>query len=142
MEGTVKRIAIAIASLVVAANIWAGEVKWETDYAAALRKAKQDKKLVMVDVYTDWCGWCKKLDREVYTDKNVQAKLAKSFIAVKINPERSSKNQKIADGFGVRGFPNIIFVDADGKKLLQQAGYRPAGDFAKVIDQVLKKAGQ
>jgi len=142
MEGAMKRIVIAAAAVAWAANVWAESVRWESNYDDALRKAKQEKKLVMVDVYTDWCGWCKKLDRDVYTDRQVVEKLNKNFIAVKINPERSATGKKLAKEFGVRGYPNIIFLDATGKKLHQQPGYRPAPAFCEVLDEVVRKAGQ
>lgn len=118
----------------------AKDVDWEHNYDTALEKAKKDKKLVMIDIYTDWCGWCKKLDKDVYSDKDVQAKLAKDFIAVKLNPEKSSKNEKISRGFGTRGFPHIVFTDADGKQLSDVGGYQPAETFLKTLEGVTKKA--
>ena len=50
-------------------------VDWQTDYDKSLAKAKEEKKLVMVDLYTDWCGWCKRLDKDTYSDKSVETKL-------------------------------------------------------------------
>jgi thioredoxin-related protein len=95
---------------------------------------------MMIDIYTDWCGWCKKLDKDVYSNKDVQAKLTKEFIAVKLNPEKSSKNKKIAASFGTRGFPHIVFVDAAGTKLSEIGGYQPADAFLKSLEAVTKKA--
>ena len=137
-----KRYAWILAAILVAVTVRAADVNWTHDYDEALKKAKADKKLVMIDIYTDWCGWCKKLDKDVYTDKSIQEKLAKGFICVKINPEKNSKNKKVAKDFGVKGFPYIAFVDADGKKLDEIGGYMPAKDFGKVIDRVAKKSGQ
>src|SRR6266436_2389769 len=91
-------------------------VDWGHDYDAALEKAKKDKKLVMVDLYTDWCGWCKKLDKDTYSDKDVAAKLAKDFIAVKVNPEKSQRNAKLSRDFGTTATPHIVFVEAESKK--------------------------
>ena len=76
---------------------------WEQDYKAGLERAKKDKKLVMVDMYTDWCGWCKKLDKDTFSDKDVADKLAKDFVAVKLNPEKSPKGAKLAKQFGTTG---------------------------------------
>src|SRR5882724_2123227 len=92
-------------------------VNWGQDYDAALATAKKDKKLVMVDLYTDWCGWCKKLDKDTYGDKDVTDKLTKDFVTVKVNPEKSPKGAALAKQFGTRGFPHIVFVDAEGKKI-------------------------
>ena len=119
-----------------------GSINWETDYDAALDKAKRNKKLVMVDMYTDWCGWCKKLDRDTYSNKTVQETLAKNFVTAKINPEKSKKNAALAKQFGTRGYPHIVFLDDSGKKISEISGYRPAKDFQEFLDAVLKKAGK
>jgi thiol:disulfide interchange protein len=115
---------------------------WESDYDTALQKAKKDKKLVMVDVYTDWCGWCKRLDKTTYSDKAVQETLAKGFVAVKINPEKSSKSAALAKQFGTRGYPHIVFLDDSGKKIAEISGYQPAAVFQNSLNDVLKKAGK
>jgi len=123
----------------LACGAWAKEIDWQKNYDSALVKAKNDGKLVLVDIYTDWCGWCKKLDRDTYSDKDVQAKLAKDFISVKVNPEKSDAGAKLAQQFGVRGFPFIGFVGADGKLVTQISGYLPAAEFLKKLEQVTAK---
>jgi thioredoxin-related protein len=134
-----KLFAMIVASVLAAGTLWAGEVKWEKNYADGLAQAKKEKKLVMVDVYTDWCHWCKKLDKDTYANKEVAEKLAKEFISIKLNPEKSTKNRKVAEEFGVRGYPNIIFLDSDGKKLAQLSGYRPADAFLKQLEALTQK---
>lgn len=137
-----KRYAWMLAVMLAARGALAGEVNWQKNYDDAIAKAKQDKKIVMVDVYTDWCGWCKRLDKDVYSDKDVQGKLSKDFIALKINPEKSAKNQKLAEGWGTRGYPHIVFVDATGKKVDEINGYLPASQFGKRLEMVAQKAGK
>ena len=137
-----KRMAWCLGLMLVAVRIQAANVVWEHNYEEALAKARKDKKLLMVDVYTDWCGWCKKLDRDVYTAKTVQEKLTKDFVALKINPEKSSKNAQLAKEFGTHGFPHIVFLGADGKKVREIGGYLPAEDFAKVLESVVSKSAR
>lgn len=137
-----KRYAWILAVVLAAVTARAADVNWTHDYDEALKKAKTEKKLVMIDIYTDWCGWCKKLDKDVYTDKMVQEKLAKGFICVKINPEKNSKNKKVAKDMGVHGYPYIGFFDADGKKINEIGGYVPAKKFAEIVDNVAKQAGK
>lgn len=134
-----KALLVIAAIVMVAGSALAGELSWKQDYDKALIDAKAGKKLVMVDVYTDWCGWCKKLDRDVYTDKHVQELVAKDFIPVKINPEKTAYNRRIADKFGVRGYPHILFLDGDGKKLGEISGYVPADEFAKRLERAASK---
>ena len=135
-----KFIAATIVSLLaLGASAWAG-VSWEQNYDTALEKAKKEKKLVMVDVYTDWCGWCKKLDRDTYSQKDVETKLTKEFISLKINPEKSAQNKNLAKQFGTHGYPHIVFLDAEGKKVSEISGYLPAADFLKQLNQITDKA--
>ncbi len=115
-------------------------VEWGHDYDAALETAKKDKKLVMVDLYTDWCGWCKKLDKDTYSDKDVEAKLTKDFVAVKVNPEKNPRDAKLSQGFGTTGYPHIVFVDADGKKVSEIDGYLPAAQFLEQLNKISEKA--
>ena len=131
-----KQIITIITVCLLAVGAWAKDIDWQKNYDSALEQAKKEKKLVLVDIYTDWCGWCKKLDRDTYSDKDVQAKLAKDFVAVKINPEKSSAGQKLQQQFGARGYPYLAFVNADGKKLSQIGGYVDAATFLKQLEQV------
>src|SRR5258706_11888321 len=135
-----RLIAITILGF-LALNLGASAaVNWGQDYDAALVTAKKDKKLVMVDLYTDWCGWCKKLDKDTYSDKDVAAKLAKDFIAVKVNPEKSQRDAKLSRDFGTTGYPHIVFVDADGKKVSEIGGYLPAAQFLEQLNKISEKA--
>ncbi len=126
-------------AMVLALNAWAERVDWVRDFDQALQKAKTGKKLVMVDIYTDWCGWCKKLDRDVYTNPQVEEKLTKDFVAVKINPEKSAGGAQLARQFGTRGYPHIVFTDADGHKVGEIRGYASAADFLKQLEQLTAK---
>lgn len=63
------------------------ELSW-SNVENALPKAITEKKLVVIDVYTDWCGWCKRMDRDTYSNEEVVKYLNKNFIASKMNPEK------------------------------------------------------
>nr|MBP7512354.1 DUF255 domain-containing protein [Bacteroidia bacterium] len=57
--------------------------KWNEGYPVA----QKDGKLILVDAYTDWCGWCKKMDRDTYSNPDIIKKLNKHFVVIKFNPE-------------------------------------------------------
>ena len=137
-----KRMIVILATILLAGAIRAAEVKWEQDYDKALALAKTNNKLVVVDMYTDWCGWCKKLDRDVFANADVQAKIAKGFVPVKINPEKSEKGRQLARQFGTRGYPHIVFLDASGKKVSEVVGYQSAGRFSDILDDVARKSAK
>jgi thiol:disulfide interchange protein len=133
-----KVYAAILGVTLVAATALADSVKWATDYDKALAQAKSEKKLVMVDVYTDWCGWCKKLDKDVYTKADVVA-LSKEFVCIKLNPEKDRKNGKL---FKVDGYPAIIFTDAKGKELHRIGGYMAPEPFMAEMKKALAAANE
>ncbi len=58
-------------------------LSWNEGYP----KAKETGKILLIDMYTDWCGWCKKMDRDTYSKKEVIDLINEHFIPVKFNPE-------------------------------------------------------
>ncbi|MGD0016752.1 MAG: thioredoxin family protein [Verrucomicrobiia bacterium] len=126
-----------------AATEHTASLNWESDYETALDKAKKDKKLVMLDVYTDWCGWCKILDRDTFSDEIVQEMLMRSFVAVKINPEKSQKNRQIEQQLGRVGlYPHIYLIDANGRQLVEIPGFVPAKQFVQQLDAAVKESAK
>lgn len=115
----------------------ADEIKWVYDIDDAKKIAKKENKIIMVDVYTDWCGWCKRLDQTTYKHNKVVA-LSKKIINVKINPEKSKRSKKFARDHKVSGYPAIIFIDAQGNELHSQPGYIDGPQFAKMMKQVIE----
>lgn len=100
------------------------------DFSAALRRAKKENRLVMVDFYTDWCGWCKKLDKETYGDARV-AEALRDVISIKVNAEKGG--EAVAEQYRVRGFPTVIFVSASGEVVRKVEGYVGADEMLKIV---------
>jgi thiol:disulfide interchange protein len=110
-------------------------IQWNTDFDKALKQAAQDKKPVMVDFYAEWCGWCKKLDRDTYTDAAIRT-LSTQFVNIKVNTDQ---NEELTRRYGVRGLPTIVFLWPDGSVLDQVVGYTDAPGLKATMDGVLKK---
>lgn len=108
-------------------------ISWRSDLQGALKAAKASNKPVMVDFYTDWCGWCKKLDADTYSSPKVSS-LAEKFVCVKINAERDTRS---AAKYQVTGYPTILFLDGSGKVLQRIPGYQPPDQFAAAMKNVL-----
>jgi len=118
------------------------ELRW-TNLETAMKNAAEQDKPVMVDVYTDWCGWCKKMDKDVFNHPDVAEALDRMFTLAKVNGEsRESvtyKNQKtdgfgIVQGFGIRGYPALIFLDSKGDMLTLIPGYVDAENFLPIVE--------
>lgn len=97
-------------------------------FAEALKQAKKEKKIVMVDYYTTWCGWCKVLDRKTYSNKDVGAYADANMIALKIDAEKGEGVQ-LSKQSSITGFPTIIFYDGDGRELHRVVGFVDASPF-------------
>jgi len=93
---------------------------------AALEKAAAEKKVVMIDFYTTWCGPCKMLDKQTWPDKDVRTWIDEHAIALKVDAE---KKRDLAKRFKVRAYPTIVFVKPDGTQLDSIVGFRGPKDF-------------
>lgn len=111
-------------------------VKWYP-IDSGLKIAQQNKQMVVADFYTDWCGWCKRLDETTYKDKQVLSALNKNFVAVKANAEDGGAGQAAAQKLGIAGFPSIVFMQSNGNPVYTVVGYRPANKFIKILDFVV-----
>ena len=114
---------------------WRG---WNEGLAAAAGGSKP----VIVDVYTDWCGWCKRMDKDVYSRPEVSDYLNQHFVMVRLNAEGADRvtyaghtmtARALAGGFEVTGYPTMIFLKADGTHMVNVPGYIPADRFLKLV---------
>lgn len=128
----------------------AKEELWSTDYAAALQLAKeQNKPLVMDFTGSDWCGWCIKLDKEVFSQPEF-IKYAKENLVLlevdfpngkKLSSKVKKQNDKLAEEYQIQGYPTIVVLGADGKKL-GTLGYQEGGpkNWIAALEKITKKS--
>lgn len=99
--------------------VQAAGIAW-VGMSEALRQSDSTGKKILIDFYTDWCGWCKRMDKAIYADSNVIAYLNEHFLSVKLNPEKEGKieymggeytNRQFASAFEVRGYPATGFMN-------------------------------
>jgi tetratricopeptide (TPR) repeat protein len=133
----------ALALVAPAAAVPAGTVVAEgvpfsegRPFAEALRRARAEKKPLMVDAYAVWCGPCKVLDRMTFSDATVGAWARKNVIAVKVDAEKG-EGRRLSQRYGVRAFPTILFIDPSGNELDRMSGVFPPEDFIKGGDSIL-----
>jgi len=115
----------------------AAALPWEPDLSTALARAGNENRLVMVDFYTDWCQWCKRLDQNTLSDTHVQEAL-QQLVTVRLNAEKDGR--EAAARFNVEGFPTLIFLDAKGAEVGRIPGYMEPGPFLEELQDILRKA--
>ncbi len=99
--------------------------------AEALFLAKKENKKILIDFYTDWCGPCKWMDKNVFTDDSLAATVAKSFIPVKADGE--DKNLDINKQFKISAFPTFLFLNQKGEILYKFVGKRTKEAFTEEL---------
>jgi protein disulfide-isomerase len=130
-----KKLAVGLLLGLALARVSAGELPWVTDLPKAQAKAKAENKLVMIDFTgSDWCGWCIKLNKEVFSTPEFVSWAEKNIVPVEIDFPRSKPqsaelkktNDALQKKYNIEGYPTIIVLNGDGKKL-GELGYQPGG---------------
>jgi len=99
-----------------------------TSVDAALEKAKAENKNIFVDAYTTWCGPCKWMAINVFTDEKVGSYYNDKFVNLKIDMEKG-EGPEYAQAWEIAGYPTLLFLDANGDVIHRSMGSRPAEDF-------------
>jgi protein disulfide-isomerase len=145
-----KRVAMALIGALLVFRASAEELQWLTDLPKAEAKAKAEKKMVMLDFTgSDWCGWCIKLHREVFSQPDF-AKYAKDNLvlvevdfpqAKKQSEEQKKANQALQEKYKVDGYPTIIVLNSAGEKI-GDTGYVEGGPkaFIAELEKIRKKS--
>jgi thioredoxin-related protein len=126
-------------------------VKWMT-FEQAVESSKKEKRPVFIDVYTDWCGWCKVMDKETFNEPAVAKMLNEKYYPVKFNAEQTEDVTFAGTTFkfvpyGNKGthqlamallnnqlsYPTVVFMDAALKSAFPLAGYRKPPEFHKFL---------
>lgn len=111
------------------------ESAWLTDHATALQQAKQEKKLLVMDFTgSDWCSWCKKLNKEVFSKQEFLDYAKDNLVLLEVdfpNSKPQSKelkkaNEALQKKYNVEGYPTLIILDSDGKQV-GTMGYEAGG---------------
>ncbi len=147
-----KTIIITLLLCLMGGSFQAQTVAWQKIEDAA--KAEVGQKMYFFDFYTSWCGWCKRMDRDTFSDPTVSAILNKYYIPVKFNAESNTQfdwnNQHFTGGISVNnrpathtftryvlgqkiGYPSFAIFLPNQQLLQVIPGYVPASDFVKIL---------
>lgn len=94
----------------------------EQDLEGALAKAKAEHKVVLVDIYADWCAQCKELDEKTWPDAALKQWIAQSAVPIRIDTD--AKRKDLAEKLQIRSYPTVLLLDAEGKELRRILGFQ------------------
>jgi thioredoxin-related protein len=129
-------------------------VHWMS-FEEAIARSKKEKRKIFIDVYTDWCGWCKVMDKNTFNDPEIARILNEKFYPVKFNAEQRADVQFAGHTFkfienGRSGYhelaasllqnklsyPTVVFLTEDFQMIQPLPGYRKADEFHKIIQYI------
>lgn len=102
-----------------------------------LAQAKKENKPVFLDISASWCGYCKKMKANVFTDTQVSNYFNSNFINVAVDGEKG-EGVELASKYGVRGYPTFVFINPDGSLAKQTSGYQNSQDFLDFAKSISK----
>jgi len=144
-----KKIAVALLAGWALAQAGATELDWMTDLGKAKAKAKEENRLVLMDFTgSDWCPWCIKLRKEVFSTPEFTEYAKKNLVPVEIDfprqkpqsEELKKANEALQAKYHIQGYPTVIVLNREGKKL-GELGYEPGGPkgFIKKLEALRAK---
>jgi len=131
------------ASVFLSGQFAHAESAWLSDYKKAQEEAKASHKFLLLNFTgSDWCGWCIKFDRDIFSQSPFKDYARNSLVLVELDfprtkpqsPELRKQNRELAQQYEVVGFPTIVVLNSDGHKLWQFDGYFSAGPEAFVAE--------
>ncbi|MBX9950162.1 MAG: thioredoxin family protein [Candidatus Obscuribacterales bacterium] len=118
--------------------IAANDLIWSTSLATSLNQAKLKRKYVLADIYTDWCGWCKRLDRDTFSNPQMMSYLNSKYLCAKVNAESNAEGKQVAAKYRVSGFPCALVFDPSGKFIGKLSGYYKPDEYQNALEDLIK----
>lgn len=129
-----KTLILTTLAILAAVTSSLAKTGWDDDYEKSLAKAKEEKKMVLLDFTgSDWCGYCIKLDEEVFSKSPFKKFAKESLVLVELDfphgkslPKKTkAQNDALNAKFKVNGYPTIVLLDSEGKEAARWVGYDP-----------------
>lgn len=145
-----KKWLTVLVAVAISAGAFAAD-GWMTDFEKAKAKAKAENKHVLIDFSgSDWCGWCIKLDKEVFSQKPFQEYAKDNLVLMladfpndksKLSEEVQKQNDQLKKEFSISGFPTVFLLSPDGKTVAK-TGYQAGGPekYVEHIKQLITEA--
>ncbi len=105
-------------------------IQWTNNLDSGIVTAQESNKLIFVDFYADWCGYCKQLDEKTYPNENVKEVMAQKYVAVKVNVDQYPD---LASKYSVYGLPTLMIMDSNGTEIKRVEGYQSPSELLNML---------
>lgn len=105
---------------------------WETSVDAAFEAARADRRNILVDLWADWCTWCKRLDEEVFSTAEF-ATFAERFVLLRVDTEDGGEGAALKERFQVQSLPTTLILSPDEVRVGALLGFQPAPQYIQSL---------
>jgi thiol:disulfide interchange protein DsbD len=111
------------------------DVKWESDWDEAFKRARSENKPVLVSFYADWCVWCQHLESITFKDQKVAATLSERVVPLGVDIDHSSR--ELLQRYRIEAPPTVVVLAPSGDELGRILGYMPPTGFLARVQGIL-----
>src|SRR5690606_15873507 len=108
-------------------------ISWKTDYSAALSEAKSQDQMALAYFYTDWCSYCKEMEKTTFQDADVIDQMGKEYVWLKLNAETDPVGLELGQELGITSYPTIVIMDYEGQEIDRLQGFIPPERFIEEV---------
>lgn len=109
-----------------------------TNYEKALKNAKTEGKFIFIDAYTDWCGWCKIMEKKTFSDEQVKLKMQGYANCYRLEMEKETIGQQLKMKYGVGVFPSFLILTSEGNLHRVIEGFHEKEQWVQLLDSIYK----
>jgi len=113
-----------------------GEIAWKHSLSEALAQASSGNNLIIVDLVADWCGWCRQMEVQTWSNPKV-IQQTQQYVFLKLNGEKEKDGIELIEKFRIDGYPTVILLNADGTEFDRFEGFMSADQFLNRLNTSL-----
>jgi tetratricopeptide (TPR) repeat protein len=113
-------------------------IVWERDYEKAVERARAEGKVILADMFTDWCVLCKDMDRETFGDPVLIRQMANEYVWLKLNTETEDDGKRLQEEFAIVTYPLVLVLDSNGQEIDRIPNFLAAAPFKEAVELHLR----
>ena len=131
-------VAVSIVSALAIIDAPPRSIVWERDYEKAVQRASAEKKIILADMFTDWCVLCKDMDQETFGNPTLIAEMARKYVWLKLNTETEEDGKKLQSEFGIMTYPMVLVLDFKGQEIDRVDRFLQPQPFKQAVEHHLQ----